>query len=631
MVQQHVEPLEGALAIQQGHLWAPTVGEELLGLLDRSGLDEKSQERIRSQAVAVLGHTLAPAEHGDARRTGLVFGYVQSGKTLSFTSVIALAHDNGIPLVILFSGTKRNLHQQTHRRLEHDLQARGRDDSPWLIFSNPRSSGEVLSEIATVLKSGRVGTSSNKLLQKLHLGQKTVVVTVMKNKTRLGNVRKLMDALAQSGIDLTRLPVLVVDDEADQAGLNARPGDEDDASATHAAIRSLRAAIPRHSYIEYTATPQAPLLVNLMDVLSPDFVGVLEPGDSYRGGTYFFGGGAPEFSKRVPTEEAQEAFDIGDGPPHTLKQALASYFVASLFMVHRDVKQSSMLVHPSHTMDMHDRFANWVRALRESWIEMLVEGGELRSELIKGYLRPAYDDLLTEQKAAPDFDTVVGALPDVLAMTQVRTVNSGGEDDARIDWEAFHFWILVGGNKLDRGYTVEGLVTTYMPRGAGGQQADTIQQRARFFGYKAAYSDLCRAWLVPTTAEIYERYVDHEESLRTELIQLVANGVDVKQWKRRIMIDPMLKPCRANVISLPYVRDRVRGDSWSRFERLGRTASRPEEPAALIDAFLGDLPLIRPRSRDPRDAGTNRVATLPLAEVLELLARWSCRSRTRAR
>lgn len=618
---QHVEPVPQGLSIHPGQLWSPVIREELVGLLAHSDMGEDGRDLVREQAVAVLGRTLPPTGDGEQRRTGLIVGYVQSGKTLSFTSVIALAHDNDIPVVILFSGTKDNLHRQTHSRLERDLRALRSDGSPWLLFDNPGPTGPAQAEIRTVLEGRMAGPTSNPLIRQFRLERRTLVLTVMKNSTRLGNIRKLVSQLAEQGIDLERVPVLVVDDEADQAGLNTRAGDEEDPSATYAAIRDLRNALPRHSYVQYTATPQAPLLLNLLDTLSPDFVAVLQPGKGYTGGQFFFKDHVDRFVRRISSQEAKAALD-DDAPPPTLERALASYLVASLLMGSRAVTQSSMLVHPSHTRDQHAKFDRWVKGLVHTWRELLPKSDdEVRADLVEGVFRPVYDDLIRDLDSPASFEQVVDAIPWALSQVQVRIVNSGGASDSDIEWDRFPFWILVGGNKLDRGYTVEGLVTTYMPRGAGGSQADTIQQRARFFGYKGRYADLCRAWLIPDIADMYERYVEHEEALRKELVAVATQGTPLKTWKRRLLIDSSLKPCRANVIGLPYVRERVKGDSWSRFERLAYPdpALNQQRMAQFLEEYG---PAFQPDPRDPRGGHVSQTLPIPLAVLVDDLLSW---------
>src|SRR5205823_2421094 len=109
----------------------------------------------------------------------------------------------------------------------------------------------------------------------------TVLITVMKNHRHL---RNLIAVLRQ--VDFTRIPVLIFDDEADQAGLNnlINQGEE---STTYRELRTLKQTVPLHTFLQYTATPQGPLLINLIDVLSPAFAATLTPGPDYTGGRDF--------------------------------------------------------------------------------------------------------------------------------------------------------------------------------------------------------------------------------------------------------------------------------------------------------------------------------------------------------
>ena len=116
---------------------------------------------------------------------------------------------------------------------------------------------------------------------------------------------------------------------------------------------------------------------------------------------------------------------------------------------------------------------------------------------------------------------------------------------------------------MDRGFTVEGLTVTYMPRGKGVGNADTIQQRARFFGYKGCYASLCRAWPETDVADAFTRYVEHEESMRKELAGEIGSGESLRTWRRRFLLDKGMKPTRAAVVRL-QLQHAVFGDAWWR-------------------------------------------------------------------
>lgn len=619
--QEHAEVVDDGAP--RGTQWSPAQGTELAGLMERSGLPEDGQSQVIKQAAQVLGGGIDPSGTGSERRTGLVVGYVQSGKTMSFTSVAAMAHDNRFRLVILLTGTKTNLHDQTTKRLERDLDT-GRDRSPWLVLANPGATVGNLDELSAVLQVQEVGSSGNRFFD-WQQSNRTALVTVMKNTTRIDKVRDLMNGLPGRGIDLSELSVLVIDDEADQAGLNTKASsDEEEPSATYRAIHDLRDALPRHTYLEYTATPQAPLLLNVLDTLAPDFCVVLKAGRGYTGGELFFGSAYPRFVKSIPAHEAGDALgDDPSGPPETLKAALASYLVSGLLMTTREVSPASMLVHPSQTRNVHERFARWVRTILTEWADELRGGGPIADGIIDDYVRPAYDNATGDVGSDEQFTQLRQALSAMIQQVQVRVVNSAAETNA-IDFNNHRFWILVGGNKLDRGYTVEGLVTTYMPRGVGGGQADTIQQRARFFGYKQDYEDLCRAWLTRESSHQYRRYVEHETHLRNSLQALVDAGESLATWRRQMLFDPQMKPCRAGVISMPYVRERVKGNQWTRIESIYGHDAWAEHNRVLVNDMIATHGSDRvPDPADPRTRDRTTVFQMRLDTFMrDVLASW---------
>ncbi|QKE00295.1 Z1 domain-containing protein [Nocardioides marmotae] len=533
---------------------------------------------------------------------------MQSGKTLSFTTVMALARDNNIPLMVLLAGTKQNLHEQTAKRLADDL-AVERDDglSPWELFENPRDTAAA--DVADNIRSMQAEGTPEQF-------RKATVVTVMKNPSRLDAVRSLLDKLSQYGVDLAATPVLVVDDEADQAGLNAAV-QNDEQTATYRAILALRNSVPRHTYLMYTATPQANLLVNLADVLSPDFVSVLTPGRGYTGGKYFFQRHRDRFVRRLKPTEVTEALNATTQPPTTLLRALASYLLAR---AQKTSGRMSMLVHPSHTKDLQGIYGGFVTEVTAAWQEVLTDQGPDRKELVDHVFSPAYQDLVDGGASMSPLEDLLETVPHWIQHTRVRVVNSQADVNAGVNWAAAASWILVGGNKLDRGFTVEGLTTTYMPRKIGAGQVDTVQQRARFFGYKRSYADLCRAWLNGDTALVFEHYVEHEEVLRAELVKADTDGISLKAWKRKMLLDPSFKPTRKAVIDIDYFHDRIRGDRWMSMDRVpyaGASVGGPLEE--LWDSLAGAAVI---DDRDGRGGNHNLRVAAPMADVVKAVLDW---------
>lgn len=535
-----------------GATWQPVVGEQATALMERQGkLSPAARAKTLQTAASIMSRGQTPTGD-DGSRTGLVVGYVQSGKTLSFTTVIAMARDNDIPLVIVIAGTSEPLFVQTRDRLVGELQITPDDIPPsWLHLPNPDISKEAI--VRKRIKDWRDPDRSK-------AEKATLLLTVMKQHQRLQNLDDLLGKL-----DLKGVPAIIIDDEADQASLNTKinKGGE---SPTYQKLLSIKARLPNHTFLQYTATPQAPLLINIIDALSPDFVEVLEPGDGYVGGLHFFGGDK-RYAKVIPAGDVPSKTNQILGAPQSLLEALAFFFVsvaAGLIEGQSKINPNrSMLVHPTRTTAEHLNYFNSIESVRDDWLRLLNGSPKEpdRADLIETF-KTAYADLAKTDAEVPSFEDIESKLPRALDETLVREVNRrAGKATEIIEWNQAYAWILVGGQAMDRGFTVRELSVTYMPRGAGIGNADTLQQRARFFGYKRGYLGHCRLWLESDVLDAFRAYVSHEEEMRTELIRIQNSGQPMSQWKRRFILDSDLKPCRKNVIEHDYGRGNY-ADDW---------------------------------------------------------------------
>jgi hypothetical protein len=532
-----------------GTLWVPARGAEVRELISHLDLGQESGERLISEATSVLSRCIPPNAPADST-TGLVLGYVQSGKTMSFTTVAALARDNGYPMVIVITGISNPLLDQSTSRLEEDL--RLQNNRKWRLFRNPKPDDR--QSIADVLADWRDRRLPDHR-------RKTVLVTVLKSTTNLRNLNRVLQQL-----DLTTTPVLVIDDEADQAGLNTRVG-QGAQSTTYQRLVTLRQNLPHHAYLQYTATPQAPLLINIIDVLSPRFVELLTPGSDYVGGEVFFEE-QPGLVRVIPPADILAINQAGNVPA-SLITALRLFFlgVAAGFVTGDDQqhgrkrKNRSMLVHPSRETTGHSQFFNWIRQIRQQWLDLLglAQDDPERIAFVDSF-RPEYDDLRATTPDLPEFSALVDELQYSIRQTMVLEVNARPRTP-QPDWKDSYAWILVGGQAMDRGFTVEGLTVTYMPRDMGVGNADTIEQRARFFGYKRRYLGLCRVFLEVSVRDAFRHYVEHERDIRTRLQTHRDRGKPLSEWRRAFFLDNGLRPTRRQVLDLDYKHDTV-SDDW---------------------------------------------------------------------
>lgn len=514
--------------------WSPVVGDETLALLRQ--LPHESRDVVRDEALAVLSHAV-PTDVAMGNVTGLVVGYVQSGKTMSFTTVSALASDNSYQIVIIITGISKPLFNQSTERLRDDLrlQTPGRK---WKEFANPKATSRrsLIAAMARWVDPNIPDTD-----------KQTILITVMKNRTHLNNTIRLVKSF-----DLTGVPALIIDDEADQASLNnlVSRGEE---SATYRRILDLRQCLPHHTFLQYTATPQAPLLINLIDVLSPEFAEVLTPGPTYTGGIEFFEKNL-NLVIQIPFSDVPTNNNILNEPPNSLLEAMRLFFlgVAAGLILGRPPNNRSMMVHPSKSTTQHADYHRWVLSTMRHWQRTLAlsEDHSDRIDLLQEF-RDDYASLRTTLGAPPSFDDLIRRLPQAIRETVPTEVNTRQGATPSIDWRDYSH-ILIGGQALDRGYTVEGLTVTYMPRGQGVGNADTIQQRARWFGYKADYLGYCRVYLSGDTLRAYRSYVAHEENVRTQLREHEAMGKSLREWRRAFLLD-YNRPTRNSVLGVDYI------------------------------------------------------------------------------
>lgn len=608
-----IEVVQGALP--RGAIWQPSIGEETQDLLKHLGLPEDSRETAKGEAVRMLSRAPSPAELREPA-TGLVMGYVQSGKTLSFTALTALARDNGFQLVILITGTSRPLFEQSKTRLLRDLRIATREDRKWHVIENPSVAQGADHAIAGTLADWRDHRVPDAERQ-------TVLITVMKNHTRLRNLTQVLQRLDER-LDLRGVPALIIDDEADQAGLNTRV-QQGQQSTTYRRLLDLRGCLPSHIYLQYTATPQAPLLINIIDVLSPRFAEVLTPGTDYVGGRAFFVD-HPNLVRAIPPNEVPTATNPLHEPPASLLEAMRIFFlgVAAGLRLDSGHGNRSMLVHPSRETTGHADYHRWVSQVKASWERLLGAGEDDpdRQALLQEF-GASYIDLRATVDGLPAFEELAALFERAIRKAQVLEVNAVRGQTPSPDWRSAYGHLLVGGQAMDRGFTVEGLTVTYMPRGVGVGNADTLQQRARFLGYKQSYIGYCRIYLEAAALGAYGEYVGHEEDLRSRLAEFSSTGLPLTEWRRAFFLDRALEPTRRAVLDLDFTRGRF-ADEW-----FAPAAPHDSEEAVranrvVVEQFLGRLAL-RPDDGHPNRTPSqcHRIAEgIPLELVFsELLTR----------
>lgn len=552
-------------------------------LLDQfSNLDKKAKNTLLEEASYLLSNAKDP-NGGPGSITGIAIGYVQSGKTMSFTTLTTLAVDSGFRVIVYFAGVKNNLLEQTVERLEKDLQTTTVNSFKLNLLQNPSVAKKEHINIAMYLQN---------------TDEPIVLIAVLKQHTNLKALKELFET-TEVRDTLKNRGVLIIDDEADQAGLDSKArktsalkskkaektkkkGDagfgDPQTSTTYARILDLKDSIPNHTYIQYTATPQGPLLINVLDMLSPKFHKILTPGESYTGGKEFFGQGTKKHpfnpNNLINTIPENEVYHYKYNPltaaPNSLVDALQVFLigVAIKFNIQKINEPLSMMIHADRETDASNLFALWIRdtlgTVNNGWLHTLN-----KSKKDPGYIKllqlfkKNYNEAIKNIKSnVPSFQEVMNVMNNVILATRTKVITGKDEfgksrkkEDLKVKWRNHPSHIIIGAEMLNRGFTVEGLMVSYMPRySKGTSQADTIQQRCRFFGYKRKYLSSCRVYLPKDSIEEYTHYVEHEEIFRLKL-----KDQNLREYAQTMVLNPKMRPTALNKLSNDVVKKRLTG------------------------------------------------------------------------
>lgn len=574
-----------------------------------SGLDEET-DRILAQ----LGN---PVESEFDIR-GLVLGYVQSGKTANFTALIAKAVDVGYRLVIVLSGLDKGLRKQTQIRLKRELVGYSDNRSGavpfppmgkhWHEFTSEDLEGD--------FEPGRASTAA---LQ----GSQPVLLVVKKNGPVL---RKLLRWLGTAPNSVHQeLPLLLIDDEADNASVDtkgdrlAQPPSADDEyedpTTINKLIRQVLNQFSRKSYVAYTATPFANILIphdNIahpeygIDLYPKDFFVALQKRTGYFGVEEFFGrfDSATESEKagldvvRFIPDEDNAALDAGQFPA-SLADAILDFILAGAARRQRGdgEKAATMLVHTSHLKDDHRILAgqvrNYLRELRNEWRYQRNHVLPKFKQHWEGEFQPVTRS--TNDTVEVPFESIIEHVTAFLNVldpdTRVREVNSERGDVLDYVADPTLKAIAVGGNKLARGLTLEGLLTSYFARTTN--MYDTLMQMGRWFGYRKGYADLTRIHTTPELSSWFHDLAAVEHQLREDIAIYERQRLTPLELGMRIRSHPaMLVTSRAKqrygttvTISQTYAGEVVQTVRFP-FNRPQILKSISEDNLSLVKEFL---------------------------------------------
>ncbi len=527
-----------------------------------------------------------PAREGDWDRRGMVVGSVQSGKTANYTGLICKAVDAGYRIVVVLAGMHNNLRSQTQLRLDEGFLGFDTEKDRLLNPNNKLKGVGLLPapstlHVMSLTSSAEDGDFKKKVANAITstLGGVPTVLVVKKNGRILKTLHEWLVHLAGSKT-IRGVPLLLIDDEADQASVNIKARanlpagqleDENDISMINRRIREILAAFEKGAYVGYTATPFANIFINPDaraerledDVFPRSFILNVRPPGNHVGPARVFGlEGDPDagIEGREPlplvklVEDHVAFFPPGHkkdlnpaGLPPSLKRAIGCFILvcAARHARGQEKVHNSMLIHVTRFVDVQARVANFVREELDSLRKRIAYGDGARKPQVRAELREIWEKEFASndaglRAAAPDevgerltWSQVDATLHEAAAKIEVKEINGTAKD--ALDYvnhpDGFNV-IAVGGDKLSRGLTLEGLSVSYFLRTS--RMYDTLMQMGRWFGYRPGYLDLCRLFTAADLRDWYRHIALAEEELRREFEYMAASGLTPETYGLRV-------------------------------------------------------------------------------------------------
>lgn len=475
--------------------------------------------RLGKTADEILGLLSDPRkEKTSISRKGLILGDVQSGKTQTYLALMNKAVDCGYKLIVVLTSSNEDLRQQTQSRVDTDFIGRAND--PMLFkttklgisnyFKNPDSIQSLTSTEFDFIDFRKRAFNG---IERPNWDSSPFVAVIKKNSQVLKSFNEWLNQRFDKDI-----PVLLIDDECDYASVNTSKED-DDPTAINKHLRTLFRISNRTSYVAVTATPFANIFIDdeeENDLFPSDFIYSTNSPSNYLGAKQIFGDldnshfneqnvrliDEIEAQEWLPVKHKKTAF-IGSKLDEQLQYAVDTFIIASAMHDTAGSMTRSMLIHVSRFTDVQSQVATQV----DAHLSELCDAIELHfaddSDPAIHELHEVFEKEYSNQTDRT-WEQMKLDISEVLRHTGVHIANAAKDTES---WNSSHYpdlfsddraaVIQVGGDKLSRGMTLDGLIVSFFYRNTGA--ADTLLQMGRWFGYRDGYQELTRIWVLPQT------------------------------------------------------------------------------------------------------------------------------------
>lgn len=463
-------------------------------------LPPKVKVTIDDDTDVILNNLFNPKEKIPTSRYGMVVGHVQSGKTSNYAGLLCKAADAGYRCFIIIAGIHNNLRTQTQKRIKNIFSKIGNAHEPIFLTTDDFDfNTKDVQKFATL---------------NFENCSKPIFLVIKKNTNTLKSVISWLNTKYQDKINV---PLLLIDDEADNASINTKV--QEDPTMINKRIRELLQKFNQYSYVGYTATPFANIFIDDLasndgfgkDLFPDDFIITLNAPDNYYGAERIFlqhYNGielVEDFDDYVHIQNRSN-FEMEELPP-SLEEAIRCFYLnIAIRNLRNDEKHNSMLIHAAHLTSAHQTIAYHVEEYNSEIQHAIKIYGKLNST--KNYYLNSLKETFDEKYDSEfTWQEILEKLNDIYSTIEIIQEHSLSK--FRIEYHAGEYRniIAIGGNSLSRGFTLEGLTVSYFTRSA--KAYDTLMQMARWFGYRDGYADVCKIFI---TDEIYQNFVKVSEA-----------------------------------------------------------------------------------------------------------------------
>lgn len=513
-------------------------------LLNNEGYPPLVVNKIFDKNEKILDYLENPHRGGKWIKKGLVMGYVQSGKTANYISLINKAADVGYKLIILIAGIHNNLREQTQKRVNEGF----------IGFDNLEKVYEGVGLVNHERIPGSLTSTMNDFkktnLQSLGINPKDykepIILVIKKNYSTLNNILSWLRGTTKEE-KLSSYPLLIIDDEADNASINTKKN-PDEATKINGQIREILNLFDRRCYVGYTATPFANIFISPEnenedlgeDLFPEDFIIALEAPSNYVGAKKIFLDENSDILRVIDDNEVHNAhsmpakynknclpvqhnkdFDV-ECLPDSLYDAIYMFLLSGAIKRLRGVKNRhhSMLINVSFRIKIQEQIKEiLMEDVKDILLLIKYNYPKSLKEILKNDILSDIYRLWEEEYSTLDnftFQEVLKEIENYETLTKVMVINSQNDPLRYADYDETGLNVIaIGGYSLSRGFTLEGLTVSYFLRNT--KMYDTLLQMGRWFGYRDRYEDLCKVYMREEAIEWYGYIAEVVEELKEEL------------------------------------------------------------------------------------------------------------------